>query len=86
VATPSIPRTESVLDPFSVYEKGEQMLRSQLAALSSWHLVNIIMAYSLSTVAETTLNRMSSGALIELIVDVVRRRSERSTVRSSAVR
>jgi len=31
-------------DPFSVYEKGEVILRQQLSALSSWHLVNIILA------------------------------------------
>src|SRR6185436_5295141 len=39
---------ESVLDPFSVYEKGEALLRRQLGALSAWHLVNIINAYGLS--------------------------------------
>jgi hypothetical protein len=31
---------EAVLNPFSVYRKGETLLRRQLAALSVWHLVN----------------------------------------------
>src|ERR1043166_7018230 len=30
----------SVLNPFSVYEKGEAMLRNRLGALSAWHLVD----------------------------------------------
>ena len=38
----------AVLDPFSVYEKGESLLRQQLGALSAWHLVNIVVAYNLS--------------------------------------
>src|SRR5262249_2446427 len=37
----------SILDPFSVYEKGEAMLRRQLHALSAWHLVNIAREYGL---------------------------------------
>ena len=37
-----------MLNPFSVYRKGEALLRSQLSALSGWHLVNIIVAYELS--------------------------------------
>src|SRR4029453_16684031 len=42
------PVRESVLNPFSVYRKGESLLRNQLSALSGWHLVNIIEAYGLS--------------------------------------
>ena len=41
--------TEAVLDPFSVYLKGEALLRRQLSALAGWHLVNIIRKYELST-------------------------------------
>lgn len=77
-----LPKTESVLDPFSVYEKGEQLLRRQLAALSSRHLVNIIQAYALASEDEVTLNRMSPSTLIELIVGAVRRRNERLPIRS----
>jgi len=63
---------ESVLDPFSVYEKGEALLRRQLAALSAWHLVNIVSAYDLSTEPATTLNRLPATQLIEMIVASVR--------------
>jgi hypothetical protein len=68
--------TEGVLDPFSVYQKGERLLRKQLAALSPWHLVNIIRAYDLSTGDPALLNVMSAPALIELIVSAVRARTE----------
>ena len=33
---------DSILNPFSVYRKGEALLRRQLAAFSVWHLVNIV--------------------------------------------
>ncbi len=65
------PAEEAVLDPFSVYEKGEPLLRKQLAALSAWHLVNIIVAYELSDLPRRALNRMSANALVELIVTAV---------------
>src|SRR3954469_5182253 len=35
----------AVLNPFSIYRKGESLLRNQLSALSGWHLVHIIEAY-----------------------------------------
>ena len=63
---------ESVLDPFSVYDKGEALLRRQLAALSAWHLVNIITAYGLSAENIVTLNHLSAPDLIEIIVSAVR--------------
>jgi hypothetical protein len=69
------PVRESILNPFSVYRKGEVLLRQQLRALSAWHLVNIIRAHDLSTAAEDQLNRMSAQDLIELIVSNVRSRS-----------
>ncbi len=49
---------ESVMDPFSVYRKGEMLLRRQLAALSVWHLVNIVRAHGLSDLPSATLNAM----------------------------
>jgi len=64
--------TESILNPFSVYRKGETYLRSQLAALSRWHLVNIARAHRLADADAATLNRMPSSALIEIIVTGVR--------------
>jgi hypothetical protein len=63
-----------VLDPFSVYEKGEALLRQQLAALSGWHLVNIIEAYRLTDEGPSALNRLPQAVLIERIVSAVSRR------------
>jgi hypothetical protein len=64
--------TDAVLDPFSVFEKGEVLLRKELGALSSWHLVNIIRAYRLSTEPIHVLNRLPGVALAEIIVEGVR--------------
>jgi hypothetical protein len=75
-ASESAPSGESVLDPLSAYRKGERLLRSQLAALSPWHLVNIIRAYKLSPLSSGTLNELSAPALIDMIVAAVRERSE----------
>jgi hypothetical protein len=66
----------SVLDPFSVYEKGEALLRRQLAAFSKWHLVNIALDYDLTDADEATLNSMTEAGLIELIVLGVRSTAE----------
>ena len=66
------PPTESILNPFSVYRKGEMLLRRQLGALSVWHLVNIVRAHGLSDQSSTALNAMSAEVLIELIVDGVK--------------
>jgi hypothetical protein len=63
---------ESVLDPFSVYQKGETLLRKQLGALSAWHLVNIAVEFELTDLPADALNEMSSPELIELIVGAVR--------------
>ena len=70
--TPIAPSgTESVLDPFSVYRKGEALLRRQLSALAGWHLVNIIRHYGLSDEAPAVLNAQEPGRLVELIVQAV---------------
>ena len=65
-------RVESVLNPFSVYRKGEALLRSELGALSEWHLVNIIRANGLSEQSEAELRRLPAAGLIELIVTGVK--------------
>jgi len=70
---------ESVLDPFSVYEKGEALLRRQLGALSAWHLVNIVTAYQLSAEDSATLNHLPAGQLIDMIVAGVQ--AQRSAAR-----
>jgi hypothetical protein len=65
------PEADAVLDPFSVYEKGEALLRSELMALAPWHLVNIIDAYRLSDDSPAELNRLRTPELIEIIVSGV---------------
>jgi hypothetical protein len=62
-----------VLNPFSVYRKGETVLRRQLGALSAWHLVNIIESYALSEQSLTALNATPADVLTEIIVEGVRR-------------
>lgn len=67
------PLPESVLNPFSVYRKGEDVLRRQLSALAGWHLVNIVQAYDLSDQPTPTLERLPAPDLVDLIVAEVRR-------------
>lgn len=69
---PAPARSESVLNPLSVYQKGEAVLRAQLGALSAWHLVNIIRAYGSSVADQDTLNLMTHAELAELIVSRAR--------------
>jgi hypothetical protein len=69
---------ESALDPFSVYEKGEQLLRKQLGALSAWHLVNIALAHDLTEEPAESLNQRPVAYLIESIVRGVRDREDLS--------
>jgi hypothetical protein len=81
-ATPDIEPAaarESVLNPFSVYRKGESLLRNQLSALSAWHLVNIIAAYGLSEQRTADLVATPAPVLVELIVATVRERAEMET-------
>jgi hypothetical protein len=75
-STNGAPKADSVLNPLSVYRKGEALLRDQLAALSAWHLVNIIRAYELSAMRPDQLNRMPAPELIEVIVEQSRARVE----------
>jgi hypothetical protein len=69
------PAVESVLNPFSVIRKGEPILRRQLAALSPWHLVNIVRDFGLSDMTADELGSMPAADLIELIVSNTRRMS-----------
>ena len=73
---PEPPVPDSILNPFSVYRKGEVLLRRQLGAFSVWHLVNIVRDYELSDLPAATLNAMRAADLVELIVAAVRARSE----------
>lgn len=66
---------EAILDPFSLYEKGEDLLRQELGALEAWHLVNIVIAYELSDEPISVLNRQPASQLVATIVGAVRERS-----------
>jgi hypothetical protein len=68
----------AILDPFSVFEKGEGLLRQELGALSAWHLANIAAGYGLSTLSDDTLVSLSRSALVDLIVTAVSRRGSRA--------
>jgi hypothetical protein len=67
-----MPPIDSILNPFSVYRKGERLLRQQLGAFSVWHLVNIVRDHELSSLTEEELNRLTAPELVELIVHGVR--------------
>lgn len=82
-ATQGPPAANSVLNPFSVYRKGEALLRDQLRALSAWHLVNIIVAHDLSEIPVDALNLMPAAELVELIVISVRMAVEEGATESS---
>jgi hypothetical protein len=70
------PANEAVLNPFSVYRKGEALLRKQLGALSGWRLVNIVTAFDLSRQGKATLAQTPAPMLVELIVSAVAAREE----------
>lgn len=63
---------DPVLDPFSVYAKGEDLLRRQLAALSRRHLIAIVIGYELANGSRVDLESLTAPELIELIADGVR--------------
>jgi len=65
---------DPVLNPFSVYAKGEELLRRQLGALSRRHLRTIIAGYELVDGSDIDLDALSTAELIELIVAVVHNR------------
>ena len=67
------PVVAPVLDPFSVYAKGESLLLRQLQTLSTRHLRQIVRAYHLAA-AEVDLEVLTEPELIALIVAGVRTR------------
>jgi hypothetical protein len=69
---PPAPAVQAVLDPFSVYSKGEDLLRQELRALSEWHLRNIIRAYGLLDADTPEIQSLSRTELAERIVLAVR--------------
>jgi hypothetical protein len=66
--------TPSVLNPFSVYAKGEDVLRQNLTALPPWDLRAMIIAYEFVDPADVDLDALTTAELIELIVAGVRTR------------
>jgi hypothetical protein len=68
------PGPEPVLNPFSVYAKGADLLRRQLAALSARHLRAIIVGYDLADPPDVELDALTTAELIELIAGAVRGR------------
>jgi hypothetical protein len=71
-----IPRARPVLNPFQVYEQGEDILRGQLAALDAPRLRDIVRAYSLSPGDTGELMRVSEAELTDRIIVGVRGRLE----------
>lgn len=69
---PPVPRMSAVLNPFSAYRNGEPMLRRQLAALSTRHLINIVRAHGFARDSDD-IHQLTSPQLIEVIVGGVTR-------------
>jgi hypothetical protein len=67
------PVVAPVLDPFSVYAKGESLLLQQLQALSPRHLRQIVRGYQLAT-DDVDLEVLGERELIALIMAGVRTR------------
>jgi hypothetical protein len=68
VASAAGPVRGAVMDPFSVYAKGETLLRRQLGALSAQHLRGILRAYELVDERTLDLDTLNEVELAELIV------------------
>lgn len=81
---PPAPAAQAVLDPFSVYAKGEDLLRQELKALSEWHLRNIIRAYGLLEADTPEIQALSRTELAERIVLAVRLSVENLAGRSGS--
>jgi hypothetical protein len=63
----------AILDPFAVYEQGEDVLRDELLALDAGHLWNILRKYDLIEGTDLNLDGVQRRSLAELIVSAVRR-------------
>lgn len=71
-------RARPVLNPFEVYEQGEDILRGQLGALDGPRLRDIIRGFSLSA-GDTSEMRVSKAELTDMIIAAVRLRVERES-------
>ncbi|MGH9145937.1 MAG: hypothetical protein ACRD1Q_04460 [Vicinamibacterales bacterium] len=73
IVTSTEPERVSAVDPFSLYQKGEMLLRQALGALATWRLVNLVEVYGLSDKPVAVLSRLSREALFNLIVAGVKK-------------
>jgi hypothetical protein len=73
-AAEPVPYPHAVLDPFSVYAQGEQILRQQLGALGVDHLRTIVREHQLVGEDELDLHEMQHATLVDLIVAAVHKR------------
>jgi hypothetical protein len=69
-------RARPVLNPFEVYEQGEDILRGQLGALDGPRLRDIIRGFTLTSGDTTTLMRLSPAELTDIIIAAVKARAE----------
>lgn len=74
---PAPPAVDAIIDPYAVYAKSEDLLRRQLAALSTWHLVNIVRVYGIRTPGDP--NQLGSSDLIEAIIASARAQADTLT-------
>ena len=70
-------RARPVLNPFEVFQQGEDILRGQLAALDGPRLRDIIRGYSLTAGDTAELLRVSEAELTDRIIAAVRRADSR---------
>lgn len=73
IVTSTEPERVSALNPFSLYEKGEMLLRQELGALATWRLVNMVEVYGLSERPVEELSRLPREALFNVIVAGVKK-------------
>ena len=70
-------RARPVLNPFQVYEQGEDILRGQLGAMDAPRLRDIVRAFSLTSGDTAELMRVSEAELTDIIISGVRSQLER---------
>jgi hypothetical protein len=63
---------ESILNPFSVYDKNPELLAQELTALRAWHLRQIIRDYHLVDEESIRIENMTEPELGSLIMQRVR--------------
>ena len=72
-------RPSPILDPFALYEQGEDRLRHALAELDLDQLKDVVAGYGMDR-ARLALRWTTPGRLVELIVETVRTRAHKGDV------